>query len=147
MDLNRATIIGRLTRDPEQKATQSGQAISTFSVATNHTWTDTNGQKQQDVEYHNIVAWRKRADICNQYLRKGSKVYIEGRIKTRTWQDPNGVNKNRTEIILDNMIMLDSKGATPTYKPVDNQVTNEPIVQVQPENNQDDEISLEDIPF
>ena len=111
MDLNKAMIIGRLTRDPDARNTPQGQAVSSFSVATGFTWTDQQGQKQEKTEFHNIVAWRKLAEICNQYLKKGSQVYIEGRLQTRSWNDPNGVTKYRTEIVCDNMIMLGSKGS------------------------------------
>lgn len=143
MDLNKVMIIGRLTRDPEARAIQSGTQVSSFSVATNYSWKDASGNKQDRPEYHNIVAWRKLAEICNQYLKKGSKVYIEGRLQTRSWQDQNGVTKYRTEIIADNLIMLDSGGGSSgsgnTYAPVNNQ----------PSNTQSDEeeIKIEDIPF
>src|SRR3990167_50730 len=118
MDLNKAMIIGRLTRDPEVRTIPSGQNVASFSVATNLVWSDGSGQKQERVEYHNIVAWRKLADICAQYLKKGHKVYIEGRLQTHSWDDQSGSKKYRTEIIADNMIMLDrpdgKSGAMPT---------------------------------
>ena len=91
MNLNKAMIIGNLTRDPEVKTTPSGQNVATFSVATNRVWTNAQGQKQEAVEYHNIVAWGKLAEICGQYLNKGKKVYVEGRIQTRDWQGQDGV--------------------------------------------------------
>lgn len=112
MDLNKAMIIGRLTRDPETRTTPQGVTVTSFSVATNFIWTDGSGQKQERVEYHNAVAWRKLGDICAQYLRKGSKVYIEGRLQTRDWEGQDGVKRYRTEINVDNMIMLDSRGAS-----------------------------------
>lgn len=110
MDLNKAMIIGRLTRDPETRTIPSGSNVCSFSVATNLMWKDASGQKQEKVEYHNIVTWRKLADICSQYLSKGKKVYLEGRIQTRDWVGQDGVKRYRTEIIADNMIMLDSRG-------------------------------------
>lgn len=111
MDLNKVMIIGRLTRDPESKTIPSGQMVSTFSVATNRQWTDRqSNEKKSQTEYHNIVAWRRLAEICNQYLRKGSQVYLEGHLQTRSWDDPSGVKKYRTEIVADNMIMLGGKG-------------------------------------
>jgi len=112
MDLNKATIIGRLTRDPEVKTTPQGATVCSFGMATNFVWSDKQGQKQEKVEFHNIVAWRKLADICGQYLRKGSKIYIEGRLQTREWQGQDGNKRQKTEIVADNMIMLDSKGST-----------------------------------
>jgi len=112
MNLNKAMIIGNLTRDPEVKSTPSGTSVTTFSIATNLIWTDQSGQKQEKVEFHNIVAWRKLAEICGQYLKKGSKVYIEGRLQTRDWMGQDGVKRYRTEIIAENMIMLDRAGAS-----------------------------------
>ncbi len=111
MSLNRAQIIGNLTRDPEVREIPGGQTVANFSVATNFVWTDAAGQRQERVEYHNIVAWRKLAEIISQYLRKGSKVYVEGRIQTREWDGQDGVKRYKTEIVADNVIMLDRKGA------------------------------------
>lgn len=110
MDLNRAMIIGRLTRDPEGRTTPQGTSVASFSVATNFVWTDSSGQKQEKVEYHNMVVWRKLADICAQYLKKGSKIYVEGRLQTRDWEGTDGVKRYRTEIVVDNLIMLDRPG-------------------------------------
>ncbi len=107
-------IIGRLTRDPETKTIPTGSNVCTFGVATNLMWKDASGQRQEKVEYHNIVTWRKLADICSQYLTKGKKVYIEGRLQTRDWVGQDGARRNRTEIVAENMIMLDSKGMNQT---------------------------------
>lgn len=109
-------IIGNLTRDPEVRTTPSGITVATFAVATNFSWTDASGQRQERAEFHNIVAWRKLAEICGTYLHKGKQVFIEGRLQTRDWTDQQGVRKYRTEIIADNMIMLGSPrpaGAAP----------------------------------
>ncbi len=111
MSLNRAQIIGNLTRDPEVKQIPGGSTVTSFSIATNFTWTDKSGQKQEKVEYHNIVVWGKLAEIAGQYLKKGSKAFIEGRIQTRDWEGEDGVKRYRTEIVADNVIMLDRKGA------------------------------------
>lgn len=105
--LNRATLIGNLTRDPEFKTTSTGQSVASFGIATNRVWFDANRQKQEKAEFHNIVAWSKLAEICNQYLKKGRKVFIEGRLQTRDWQGQDGVKRYRTEIVAENMIMLD----------------------------------------
>ena len=110
MSLNRVQLIGNLTRDPELRQIPGGQTVASFSIATNFTWTDQSGQRQDKSEFHNIVAWRKLADICGQYLRKGSKIFLEGRIQTREWEGEDGVKRYRTEIVADNMIMLDRKG-------------------------------------
>lgn len=103
MDLNKAMIIGRLTRDPEIRTTPAGAKVASFGVATNFRWTDASGQKKEQVEYHNVVVWRKLADVAEQFLKKGSQVYIEGRIQTRTWDGNDGQKRNRTEIIAEKM--------------------------------------------
>ena len=108
MDLNKAMIIGRLTRDPEVRTIPSGQTVASFAVATNLNWTDQSGQRQEKVEFHNIVAWRKLAEICGQYLKKGKKVYIEGRLQTREWKSDDGADRRVTEIVIDSMIKLAS---------------------------------------
>lgn len=110
MSLNRVQLIGNLTRDPEIRQIPGGQTVATLSLATNFSWTDQSGQKQDKAEFHNVVAWRKLAEICGQYLRKGSKVFVEGRLQTRDWEGEDGVKRYRTEIVVDNMIMLDRKG-------------------------------------
>jgi len=107
-DLNKTMIIGRVTQDPETKSTPNGQSVTNFSVATNLSWTDQSGQKQEKAEFHNIVAWGKLADIISQYVKRGSKIYLEGRLETRNWEK-DGVKQYRTEIVADNMIMLDGK--------------------------------------
>lgn len=109
MDLNKAMIIGRLTRDPELKTTPSGASVCQIGLATNFVYTNQQtGQKVENVEYHNVVLWRKLGEIAAQYLKKGQRVYIEGRLQTRSWDDQQTGKKNyKTEIIADNMIMLD----------------------------------------
>ncbi len=159
MNLNKAMIIGNLTRDPEIRTIPSGQTVASFSVATNLIWTDKQGQKQEKVEFHNVVAWRRLAEICGQYLRKGSKVYIEGRLQTRDWVGQDEVKRYRTEIIAENMIMLDRAGGAPTAssEPVpapeeQPAVDNEPIIDSeQPtgeeSNPSEEEIKVENISF
>lgn len=107
--LNRAQIIGNLTRDPELRTTSTGQTVAVFGVATNFVWTNSSGQRQEKAEFHNIVAWRRLAEICGQFLHKGSKVYVEGRLQTRDWQGEDGVKRFRTEIVADNVILLDRR--------------------------------------
>ena len=111
MNLNKAMVIGNLTRDPEVKSIPSGATVTQFAVATNLVWNDNQGQRQEKVEFHNIVAWRKLGEICGQYLKKGSKVYIEGRLQTRDWTGNDGVKRYKTEIVAENMIMLDRAGS------------------------------------
>ncbi|MBD3250956.1 single-stranded DNA-binding protein, partial [Candidatus Uhrbacteria bacterium] len=107
MSLNRAQLIGNVTRDPEVRTTTTGQSVANFSVATNAQWTDAQGQKQERSEFHNIVAWGKLGEICGQYLAKGRRVYVEGRLQTRDWETQDGQKRQRTEIVADNVIMLD----------------------------------------
>lgn len=111
MNFNKAIILGNLTRDPELKTLPSGQSLVTFGVATNRFYTDKNGGKQQTVEFHNVVAFGKLADICSRYLNKGKMVLVEGRLQTRTWQGQDGVKRYRTEIIMENM-QLGPRGLT-----------------------------------
>lgn len=106
--INEAIILGNLTRDPEMRYTPAGNAVTSFGIATNRVYT-VNGEKREEVEFHNIVAWNKLAELCNQLLRKGRRVYIKGRLQTRSWDGQDGVKRNRTEIVADDMIILDNK--------------------------------------
>lgn len=150
--LNRATLIGNLTREPEMRQTPGGQSVCSFSIATNRAWTGNDGVKQDATEFHNIVAWGKLADICGQYLNKGKKIYVEGRLQTRDWEGQDGVKRYRTEIVAENMIMLDNKGGaggsalgapsgTGTFTPP------QPKIQDDPSVHADQEIRMEEIPF
>lgn len=155
MDLNKVMIIGRLTRDPEMRTTPTGANVTQVGLATNYVYTNQQtGQKVEQVEYHNIVLWRKLAEIANQYLRKGQRVFIEGRLQTRSWDAQDGTKKNRTEIIADNMIMLDGgrgENAGAGFPARNNAPANEgnqafpgeelPTIQA------GEDISVEDIPF
>ena len=156
MDLNKVMLIGNLTKDPESRSLVNGQSLSIFSVATNRTWKDATGVKKEQAEFHNIVVWGKLADIANQYLKKGKKIYVEGRLQTRSWDDQNGVKKYKTEIVADTFSMLDTRGgsyssstgnygAQDSNKPQTEQVAPEeelPVIQADTE-----EINIEDIPF
>ncbi|MEK7672862.1 MAG: single-stranded DNA-binding protein [Patescibacteria group bacterium] len=151
--LNKAQLIGNLTRDPEIRQIPGGQSVATFGIATNFTWTDSSGAKQNKAEYHNIVAWRKLAEIIGQYLKKGSKIYVEGRMQTREWEGEDGVKRYRTEIIADNMIMLDSKGNAMGGEREAGGISNKsedysqqeeaPMVASAPQ----DEVKIDDLPF
>jgi single-strand DNA-binding protein len=107
--LNKVLLIGHLGKDPELRYTKGGDAVASFSVATNESWKDAEGNTQERTDWHNIVAWRKLAEICAEYVKKGSKVYIEGKIQTRSYDDKDGVKKYVTEITANDLIMLDSK--------------------------------------
>lgn len=114
--VNKAILIGRLGADPELKYTPSGAAVVNFNIATDESWTDASGVKQERTEWHRIVAWRKLAEICGEYLKKGSRVYIEGKLQTRSWEQ-DGVKRYTTEIVAREMQMLDAKatgGQPPT---------------------------------
>lgn len=108
-------LIGNLTRDPNLRYTPSNTAVCSFGIATNRSWAPSDGgEKQERVEYHNIVAWSKLADICGQLLHKGDKVYVEGRLQTRDWKGEDGTERKTTEIVIDNMILLRSSSGAPT---------------------------------
>lgn len=107
-NLNKVILIGNLTRDPEMRYTPQGNAVASFVVATNREWV-TQGEKKQSVDFHNIVAWNKLAEICGQLLKKGTKVYVEGRLQTRDWTGDDGKKRYKTEIIIDDMIILTPK--------------------------------------
>jgi single-strand DNA-binding protein len=104
--LNKATLIGHLGKDPEVRYTPNGDAVASFSIATNESWKDKDGNQQERTEWHNIVAWRKLAEICGEYLKKGARVYIEGKIQTRDYEDKSGVKRYVTEINASDLIML-----------------------------------------
>lgn len=106
--VNKVILVGRLGKDPELKYTQGGTAVANFSVATDETWKDQSGEKQQKTEWHNIVAWKKLAEICGEHLKKGQQVYLEGKLQTRKWEDGE-TTKYKTEVVLSNMVMLGKK--------------------------------------
>ena len=108
--VNKVTLIGRLGKDPEVRYTQDGQMVTNFSIATDEQWKDKNGEKVQKTEWHKIVTYRKLAEICGEYLKKGKLVFIEGKLQTKTWEDKAGVTRYTTEIVANDMKMLDSKG-------------------------------------
>ena len=109
--VNKVILIGNLGGDPELRQTPSGTSVATFTLATNESWTDRDGQRQERTEWHRVVAWAKLAEICGQYLRKGRQVYIEGRLTTRSWEDRQGNQRKTTEIIAQQMLMLGGRGS------------------------------------
>ncbi len=108
--LNKVLLLGNLTRDPEIRYTSSGAAVCSFGMATNRSWKDSEGEIREEAEFHNLVSWNKMAEVCYQILAKGMKVYIEGELRTRSWDDDEGKTRYRSEIKLNEMILLDSKG-------------------------------------
>lgn len=152
MYINKATIMGNLTRDPEMKALPSGMKVTSFSLATNRTWKDTNGAKKEAVEYHNLVAFGKQAELIAQYCKKGGSLYVEGRIQTRSWDDAAGVKKYRTEIIADTFQFgpkVDGSAVRPASAPT---TDSSPAKASQADDMDaieypEEDINVEDIPF
>lgn len=164
MNLNKAFILGNVTRDPEVRALPSGAQVTSFGIATNRFYTDTTGQKKQDAEFHNIVCFGKLADISSKYLTKGSLVLIEGRIKTRNWTNTSGVKQYRTEVIAESL-QLGPRGTggsggggggqyNKSYSPQEMTSQKSEDIPIIEENdisgiqgNNADEIDVKDIPF
>lgn len=160
LNLNRAQIIGNLTRDPEMRYTPNGQAVTNFTVATNRRWTTKEGEAGEATEYHDIVVWGKQAETLTQILKKGGPAYVEGRLQTRNWEGQDGVKRYKTEIIADLVIALSSRGDS-TYVARDSNPVEE-IADASKEKKKDDkpaddqtpkaaddleEIDIEEIPF
>ncbi len=154
MNFNKAIILGNLTRDPELKTLPSGQSLVNFSVATNRFYADKSGAKQQTVEFHNVVAFGKLADICSRYLNKGKLVLVEGRLQTRNWQGQDGVKRYRTDIIMENMQLgprgaagPEGAGAAPSA-PTTEEI---PVIEADEAMNFEEEgkekVNVSDIPF
>jgi len=146
MNVNKAIILGNVTRDPEIRTTPNDQIVASFGVATNRFWTDKQtGEKKQMVEFHNVVCWRKLAEIAQKFLKKGSLLYVEGRLQTRSWQDPTGNKRNRTEIVAER-IQLGPRGAKTIPTP---ETTEEKVEEVEeiPLEKENEEINPEEIPF
>lgn len=161
--LNRVQLIGNLTRDPELRYTPTGAAVVSFGLATNRGWTTESGEKKEETEFHRIIAWNKLAELCSQFLLKGRKVYVEGRLVTRTWTTQDAQQRSTTEIVIDNMILLDSpRPASGVVGTKETQETSsassgqakEPEKEVVKEKKeteetkvQDESITADDIPF
>jgi len=152
LSLNRAQIIGNLTRDPEMRYTPNGQAVSHFSVATNRRWKNQDGSDGESVEYHEIVVWGKVAETITPMLKKGEPVFVEGRLQTRSWEGQDGVKRNKTEITAENVIVLGAKGkGGGSYSPKPESGAN-PVEEIsqsdsKPAKKEDEEIDIEEIPF
>ncbi len=143
--VNRAIILGRLGTDPEVKYTQSGMAVTRFNVATNESWLNKEGQREERTEWHRIVVWGKQAENCGQYLAKGRQVYIEGRIQTSNWEDKEGIKRYTTEIIANTIQYIDSRDSSMSKQ-------QEPTAAMPPEEgqaviNEATPSSGDDIPF
>lgn len=152
MYINKATILGNLTRDPEVKSIPTGTKVATFSLATNRSWKDANGARKDASEYHNVVAFGRQAELIGQYAKKGSSLYVEGRLQTRSWDDPSGQKKYRTEIILENFQFgpkpqtggITEMGAKPAQKEVPSPENDDSFDAIEYPN---EDINVDDIPF
>lgn len=145
--LNKVTLIGNLTRDPELKYTPQGTAVCTFGLATNRSWTTKTGETKEDVQFHRVVAWQKLAELCGSLLAKGRKVYLEGRITYRSFEGKDGTEKNITEIVMDDFVLFDDKRRTSdddasASKPSKNESEDEDVPQ--PEDDETDGDSSDD---
>ncbi len=148
MYLNKAIIIGNLTRDPETKALPSGIQVSTFSVATNRVWKDKNGAKQESADFHNVVVFGRQAETVGQYLKKGSSVLVEGRMQTRSWDAADGTKKYRTEIVADRVQFGPRKdGGAPSASPAPKQSDDSAKDAIDTIEYPENEINPDDIPF
>lgn len=157
MNLNKVIIIGRMTANPELRTTNSGTSVSSFGVATNRYWTDNNNQKQEETEFHNVVAWGKQAEIINQFLKQGSLICVEGRLQTRTWEDKNGNKRRTTEVIAEQIQFGPKSSNDSNYSPTsksskaeNNKKNNQNDQEDLPEIDIDseiEEIDSDDIPF
>ncbi len=151
--LNKVQLIGNLTANAEVRETPNGQKVASFSIATNRTWKDTNGMKQEQVEFHNISAWAGLATIIEQYTSKGKKVYVEGRLQTRSWDDQAGQKKYKTEVVAENIILLsaggrdDSMGDMADSSQMDAASEMSPAPKTKKSPKIEEEIHIEDIPF
>jgi len=163
MNVNKAIIVGRLTRDPELRTTPSGQTVANFSIATSRKWKDQSGQQQEKTEFHNIVAWGRQGEVIGQYVTKGQELYVEGRLETRSWDDQaTGKKMYRTEIILErfefgakaganaqqsnNTYNNDAQQNTQTTASQQEQKEEEEIPTINLED-EPDEVKIEDVPF
>jgi single-strand DNA-binding protein len=149
MNLNKVLLVGRLTVDPQLRSTASGQQVATFGLATNRTWTDKSGQRQEQAEFHNIVLWGRQAEIASKFLTKGSMAMIEGRLQTRTWDDKEGQKRKTTEVVAERIQLGPRPGGarggfSPDAAAGEAPPAKEPDV---PVINVDDEIKEDDLPF
>jgi len=157
MNVNKVLLVGRLTRDPEVRNTQSGQTVTSVSMATNSFWKDKNGQRQERTEFHNVVLWGRLGEIAGQYLTKGAEAYIEGRLQTRKYTTKDGMERRTTEIVAENLQLgaraQSGQGAPRSFTPAApsqpapaSASAEEPIPTINLDEEQD-EVKIEDVPF
>lgn len=147
MNLNKAFILGYVTRDPETRTTPSGAMVANFAIATNRYWRDAAGEKQEKADFHNIVAWRGLAELTQKYINKGSLILVEGRVETRSWDDQSGAKHYRTEVIAD-AIQLGPRNVTRTNAPA---AVKDGDSQAPPPPKEDEiptiDVNIDDVPF
>ena len=142
---NQATVYGNVTRDPELRTIPSGTSVATFAVATNRQWKTPEGEQKESVEFHNVVSWGKQAEIVSQYVKKGDKILVVGRLQTRNWDDQQGIKHYRTEIVSQDVV-FGGGGGRPGAAPAEEQPAPEqPAPKSEPEKEED--INIEDLPF
>lgn len=120
--VNKVILVGNVTRDPDVRQTSNGQAIVTFGLATNRQWKNSKGDKQDQAEFHELVAWSRLADLCSRYVKKGKLLYVEGYLKTRSWDTPEGTRRFKTEIVVQDLIMLEKKSGEDEFYPSEDEV-------------------------
>lgn len=151
-------LIGNLTRDPELRYTPTGAAVCTIGIATNRAWTTESGEKKEETEFHRVVAWNKLAELCSQLLTKGRKIYVEGRLRTATWQGQDGNQRSTTEIVIEDMILLDSRRTSSVVEDSGGAGSSTQAVVAQPSSTKkindkkdntpaEEEVNPDDIPF
>ncbi len=131
--LNKVMIIGNLGADPEMRYTADGNALTSFRVAANRTYTTPDGERRDETEWFSVVAWRKLAEQCSQFLQKGRRVYVEGRLRTRSWDAPDGQKRYRTEVVADRVLFLDRPGGAPLPEDQEGMEAPEPVRAETPE--------------
>ncbi len=155
-NVNLAIIMGNLTRDPELRYTPNGQPVTSFGVATNRSWKDANGEKKDEVEFHEVVVWGKLAELCSQYLTKGRKVHVMGRLQTRSWEGQDGAKRQKTEIVAQDIAFVDSRrdggdfpidDEKPAAKKADSKKAKKDEKESATVEAEEEEINIDDIPF
>ena len=162
ISLNKVMLVGNLTRDPELRYTPSGRPVCSFGLATNRRWKNETGELQEETEFHNVVAWGKLGEIVSQILKRGNKAFVEGRLRTHTWEGQDGIKRQRTEVIMENFIPLTPKGIKEVEEiaeavPVTSEMVPEAEVEGKKEkktskptkadSEENEEIDLDEIPF
>lgn len=147
MNLNKVVIIGRLTADPELRTTPSGAHVTSFSVATNRNWTDKDGNKKEETEFHNVVAWGRQADVVSQFSKKGNLIMIEGRLQTRSWSDKEGQTRKTTEIVAERIQLGPRSAGGQTFSKEKQESGGEKVEEMPVIDLDSDDIKPEDLPF